>query len=103
MFDERRVERITDDVIAHCHQCGKPFDIHTNCANVACNLLFIQCPECQEKYDNCCSDECMHVHHLPEEEQKQLRRGKDNSNRIFNKARSEKLPFMKPINELNNA
>lgn len=101
VFDERRVERITDEVIAHCHQCGKPFDVHTNCVNVACNLLFIQCPECQEKYENCCSEECQHIIHLSEEEQQKLRRGKDNSNRIFNKARSEKLPFMKPVKELN--
>jgi hypothetical protein len=30
---------------------------------------------------------------LPEEEQKALRKGKDYSNKIFKKGRSEKLPF----------
>ena len=44
VFDERLHERITDDVIAECHQCGEPFDDHINCKNKACNLLFIQCP-----------------------------------------------------------
>jgi UPF0176 protein len=43
--------------------------------------------------DNCCSDECCHIHHLPEEEQKMLRKGKDFSNKIFKKGRSMHLPF----------
>ena len=43
VFDDRLGERITDDVIARCHQCGKPADTHTNCKNDACHLLFIQC------------------------------------------------------------
>ncbi|WP_299177273.1 rhodanese-related sulfurtransferase, partial [uncultured Chryseobacterium sp.] len=40
VFDHRLGERITDDIIAQCHQCGKPCDNHTNCANDACHLLF---------------------------------------------------------------
>jgi UPF0176 protein len=43
--------------------------------------------------ENCCSDECQHTIHLPEEEQKALRKGKVMSNKIFKKGRSEKLPF----------
>jgi UPF0176 protein len=35
VFDHRLGERITDDIIAQCHQCGKPCDNHTNCANDA--------------------------------------------------------------------
>ena len=31
VFDHRRGERITDDVIANCHQCGSPCDNHVNC------------------------------------------------------------------------
>lgn len=87
VFDERRAERISPDVIATCHQCGEPCDEHTNCENVACNLLFIQCASCKAKHNGCCSDECMHVHALPLEEQRALRKGKDNSNRIFSKGR----------------
>jgi predicted sulfurtransferase len=43
VFDGRMGERITDDVIAKCHQCGAPCDNHTTCNNDGCHLLFIQC------------------------------------------------------------
>ncbi len=59
VFDERLGERITQDIISNCHQCGKPCDTHTNCANDACHKLFIQCPECAEKYKGCCCDNCV--------------------------------------------
>ncbi|STT85770.1 putative rhodanese-related sulfurtransferase [Klebsiella pneumoniae] len=39
VFDERMGERISNDVIAHCHQCGAPCDTHTNCLNDGCHLL----------------------------------------------------------------
>ena len=55
VFDERRAEKISDDVIAQCHQCGTPFDVHTNCANDACHILFIPCEACKEEMNNCCS------------------------------------------------
>ncbi|MEH6679638.1 MAG: rhodanese-related sulfurtransferase [Sediminicola sp.] len=93
VFDHRRGERVTDDVIANCHQCGKPCDTHVNCANEACHLLFIQCPECAKAMDDCCSDACKEVHALPFEVQKELRRGKEVSNKIFKKGRSEVLKF----------
>lgn len=93
VFDDRRSERITDDVIAHCHQCGEPCDSHTNCANKACNLLFIQCENCAAKTDNCCSDACQEVFNMTFEEQKALRSGKGNSNKIFKKGRSDVLKF----------
>lgn len=93
VFDERRGERITEDIIAKCHQCGEACDVHTNCANDGCHLLFIQCDSCKTKFDSCCSDECQSIVHLPEEEQKELRKGKVVSNKIFKKGRSEKLIF----------
>ena len=95
VFDHRRSERISEDVISNCHQCGKPCDTHTNCANEACHLLFIQCDECAEKMENTCSVECQDIIHLPFEEQKRLRKGTHNSNKIFKKGRSEKLKFKK--------
>jgi UPF0176 protein len=58
VFDERLGERVTDDVIAVCHQCGKPCDSHVNCSNDGCHLLFIQCRDCSEKHEACCSEEC---------------------------------------------
>jgi UPF0176 protein len=93
VFDERRGERISDDIIAVCHQCGSPADTHTNCLNEACHLLFIQCDGCKEKLENCCSTECMEVNRLPQDVQKELRKGLDKSNMIFKKGRSEKLLF----------
>lgn len=90
VFDERLNERITDDVIAECHQCGESFDDHTNCKNKACNLLFIQCPKCAEKYAGTCSTECQTIAALPEEEQRVLRKGKDTGVRIFSKGRFKK-------------
>ena len=95
VFDHRMSEKITDDVIANCHQCGTPFDKHVNCANDACHLLFIQCDACAEKMDNCCSEECSDIIKLPLKEQKELRKGKENSNKIFKKGRSEALKFKK--------
>ncbi len=91
VFDNRLGERITDDVIAHCHQCGKPCDTHTNCKNDACHLLFIQCDECAKKMHNCCSNACKDVVSLSEEEQKALRKGIRNDAMIFRKGRSKSL------------
>lgn len=93
VFDHRRSELISNEVIAHCHQCGAPCDTHTNCANDACHLLFIQCESCQEKMENCCSEACQEVIQLPYEEQKRLRAGQGNSNKIFKKGRSPVLKY----------
>jgi UPF0176 protein len=87
VFDERLGERISEDIIAHCHQCGAPCDTHTNCQNVSCNLLFIQCEQCAEKMEGCCSPACQDFIHLPEETQKELRKGLDKGVRIFSKGR----------------
>jgi len=95
VFDHRRGERVSVDVIASCHQCGQPCDEHVNCANEACHLLFIQCASCADKMNDCCSDDCKETHELPFKEQKALRRGKTVSNLIFKKGRSEVLKFKK--------
>lgn len=100
VFDERRSERISDDVIAHCHQCGNPADMHTNCANEACHLLFIQCDACKEKMENCCSTNCMDITRLSFEEQKALRKGQGNSNDIFKKGRADHLPYKKDLRNI---
>ncbi|RUT79981.1 oxygen-dependent tRNA uridine(34) hydroxylase TrhO [Ancylomarina longa] len=73
VFDERLGESINKEVIAKCHQCGKPCDTHTNCANDDCHLLFIQCDECREHYNACCTDECKEIIALPIKERIQLR------------------------------
>ncbi|MEQ8243821.1 MAG: rhodanese-related sulfurtransferase [Fulvivirga sp.] len=93
VFDERLGERISDDVISVCHQCGQKSDSHTNCKNDGCHLLFIQCEKCAEQYEGCCSSECQEVIHLPEEKQAEIRRGKNLGRQVFKKGRSEKLIY----------
>ena len=73
VFDERLGESVNGQIISHCHQCGKSCDLHVNCANDLCHLLFIQCPECAEKFEKCCSSECCSIKNLPDLE-KQLYR-----------------------------
>lgn len=88
VFDQRLGERVTEEIISCCHQCGKPADTHVNCVNDACHLLFIQCDECKEKMEGTCSKECLDFIHLTEEEQKALRSGIDKGRNVFNKAKS---------------
>jgi UPF0176 protein len=100
VFDERRAEKISEDIIAQCHQCGAPADGHVNCANEACHLLFIQCDACKAEMDNCCSSQCKEIHYLPYETQKALRKGQGNSNDIFKKGRANHLPFKKDLRNI---
>ena len=99
VFDDRLGERITDDVIAKCHQCGKPADTHTNCNNNACHLLFIQCCNCAKEFDGCCTPECQMVYNLPEDEQKKLREGQQNGIMVFNKSRMRLRPTIEEMKE----
>ena len=91
VFDDRLGERISDEIIAHCHQCGAPADTHTNCRNQGCHLLFIQCEQCADTYQGCCSAECREVILLPEEEQKEMRKGISKGHQVFNKSRQRKI------------
>ena len=93
VFDHRLGERITDDIVSQCHQCGKPCDNHTNCENEGCHLLFIQCDECKAALENCCSTECQEIIHMPLVDQVKLRRGVKNGNMIFRKGKSDNLKF----------
>ncbi|MGN6604669.1 MAG: oxygen-dependent tRNA uridine(34) hydroxylase TrhO [Ginsengibacter sp.] len=95
VFDGRLGEKIGDEIISHCHQCGAPCDTHTNCANEGCHLLFIQCESCAQKYEGCCSEECREVNRLPEEEKKKKRKGRKNGIMIFNKSRERMNKLMK--------
>ena len=91
VFDDRLGERITDEIISNCHQCGSKADTHTNCKNEGCHLLFIQCESCSDKYKGCCSEKCHEIIQLPEEEQKQLRKGIDKGMMVFNKSRRRRV------------
>ena len=95
VFDNRRVENVSDEIIANCHQCGAPFDIHTNCANDACHLLFIQCNDCKAKMHNCCSHRCLEISKMPYDIQKKMRKGRKNTNDIFKKGRTNNITTFK--------
>ncbi|MEO5980458.1 MAG: rhodanese-related sulfurtransferase [Chryseolinea sp.] len=91
VFDERLGERISEDIIAVCHQCTKPCDDHTNCKNDGCHLLFIQCRDCAVQYNACCSTACMDIVALPEEAQKEIRKGINKGRQVFRKGRTDNL------------
>lgn len=74
VFDKRMGERVTEDVLSRCHQCNEPSDDHTDCANQACHILFIQCESCRKQFGGCCSSECYQFSLLPIEKQRELRR-----------------------------
>ena len=93
VFDNRRSERISEKIISKCHQCGSKCDEHVNCNNEACHLLFIQCEKCKIKYNGCCSADCEEIYQLPLDDQKKLRKGKKNSNKIFKKGRFKQKVF----------
>lgn len=98
VFDDRLGERITDEIIAKCHQCGEPADTHTNCKNDGCHLLFIQCENCAEKFEGCCTPECQAVYNLPLAQQQELRKGIDKGMMVFNKSKKRLRPRLDEMN-----
>lgn len=103
VFDERLAENISEEVVARCHQCGTPCDSHVNCANKGCHLLFIQCDQCREKHEGCCSPDCRDIIHLTEDEQYRRREGIDRGMLTFKKGRSEHLDHKSVHNPLEEA
>jgi UPF0176 protein len=102
VFDERLGERITNDIIANCHQCGKPCDDHTNCKNDGCHLLFIQCEDCASKFEGCCSIECKDIVTLPVDKQREIRQGVNKGRQVFKKGRALKLKGAEMDNHLSS-
>lgn len=94
VFDERLGERISEDIVSKCHQCGDACDKHTNCANDYCHLLFIQCDNCKSEYENTCSSLCKEYLHMPIE--KQIEAGK---NKIFNGSKFGKGDIIQKLSE----
>jgi UPF0176 protein len=97
VFDERMGERITDEIISKCYQCGTLCDSHYNCGNDGCHLLFIQCESCKEKFEGCCSVECQAIIHLPVEEQKKIQKetAKDVPASVFSSRKRATSSFSK--------
>jgi UPF0176 protein len=83
VFDARMGERITDDILSRCHQCGESCDAHHNCENLGCHLLFIQCEKCFREFEGCCSEECQKIIKMPEEKQKEIRRQTKEKPEVF--------------------
>lgn len=66
VFDERLGERISDDIISHCHLCGEnKSDTHYHCQFQACHVLFLGCDECVAKKGGYCSYACVALDKLP--------------------------------------
>lgn len=91
VFDERLGEKISEDIISKCHQCGAPCDTHVNCANDACHILFIQCQECAEKYKHTCSEKCREFVELPEDQKAELKHTMQFNGTKFGKGRYKAL------------
>ena len=91
VFDDRLGEKITDDIISNCHQCGESCDTHTNCENEACHILFIQCSNCATKYSNCCSIKCQQFLDLPEEKKISIKARVEFNGTKFGKGRYKAL------------
>ena len=92
VFDERLGEKITDETISNCHQCGEKCDSHTNCANAGCHILFLQCEKCREKFENCCGEKCSEIIKLPEEKQREIRKKMSKKTRPFCNSRKRERP-----------
>ena len=62
VFDKRLVSKDNEsnEAIANCVSCDEVSDLQRNCKNVACDLLVVQCSNCQERFHGCCRKECMH-------------------------------------------
>lgn len=97
VFDERMGERIGEEIVSQCHQCGAASDTHVNCANDACHILFIQCEACAEKYHHCCSQTCSDFNELPEEQKEALRGQVEFNGTRFGKGRYKALKKDEPL------
>lgn len=87
VFDNRLGERIGDEIISECHVCGESCDSHTNCANDACHILFIQCENCKTELNGCCSQDCKDFLDIPDEERKELKKGMKSQQHYYKKGR----------------
>lgn len=73
VFDERMGERISNEIISHCHLCSKEkSDTHMHCKNQACHVLFLGCEKCVTKKNGYCSYRCMTFDVLPKIVKKRL-------------------------------
>jgi UPF0176 protein len=79
VFDERLGERISNEIISHCHLCrAVKSDTHYHCKNQICHTLFIGCENCIEKGKGYCTKRCELVGTLPASWKKPMARWYNN-------------------------
>ncbi len=61
VFDGRMAEKTVVKKISHCEFCDELFDVHSDCANVQCHRLMLQCETCKVRMDACCSSQCQQL------------------------------------------
>ena len=104
VFDERNPEKIGNKVISSCDQCLNTCDRHVNCANHACNILFLQCDSCNQNMQETCSPSCKKIINLNPKKleiyyKKNMRNKKSFSKSLRNRKRFYKVsPLQKIIN-----
>lgn len=62
VFDDRLTVPISEEetpVVGTCHHCKAPIENYYNCANMDCNVLFLSCQECIERFKGCCQENCV--------------------------------------------
>jgi UPF0176 protein len=95
VFDERLAERISAEIISHCHLCRvNKSDTHYHCKNQICHVLFLGCDDCTTKYHGYCSRKCELVDRLPERYKKIIARY---YNRYFRPAQFKKAPLRSAV------
>ncbi|MGV8142268.1 MAG: rhodanese-related sulfurtransferase [Candidatus Pacearchaeota archaeon] len=63
VFDKRLTSKINQDPTnkTFCQHCKSASEFYNNCKNKLCNELIFICPDCEDKFHACCSNECMKV------------------------------------------
>jgi UPF0176 protein len=92
VFDNRLGERITDEIIATCHQCGQPADTHVNCRNEGCHLLFIQCEDVLKRTKAAAALRASTYCSCRKRNKKRRRKGIVKGQNVFNKSRKRLRP-----------
>ncbi|PIN90536.1 hypothetical protein COU57_03285 [Candidatus Pacearchaeota archaeon CG10_big_fil_rev_8_21_14_0_10_32_14] len=63
VFDKRMVSDVSpsseNKPITNCEVCGIVCDLYKNCRNPSCDRFVVECLECQEKLNGCCSEHCL--------------------------------------------
>ena len=93
VFDDRLGERITNDVIAHCHQWINP-PILIPIAGTAPASPFIQCDECAEKWRTVVAKNARTLSTC-RKRSKTKRTGAEKEHNIFNKSRQRLRPILR--------